>query len=107
MIRARCLENGVFGVACNYVGDVELAGARQQFPGGGLIVGPRGDVIAQWPDRSEACSMLIADLAEESLLAARSEPEYLYRFRRPELYGPLAQPLAGGPAEPPATSEPG
>ena len=25
-----------------------------------------------------------------ALRQARAEPEYLYRFRRPELYGPLA-----------------
>lgn len=94
-IRARCMENAVFGVACNYAGLVELAGARQEFPGGGLIVSPRGDVMAEWPEHGNACAMLVADLAGESLHAARAEPEYSYRFRRPELYGPLVQPLAG------------
>jgi hypothetical protein len=36
--------------------------------------------------------MITADLEASTLLAARAEPEYLYRFRRPELYGPLARP---------------
>ncbi|MEZ6045403.1 MAG: carbon-nitrogen hydrolase family protein [Planctomycetaceae bacterium] len=32
-LAARCAENGVFGVACNYVGEVECAGVKQNFPG--------------------------------------------------------------------------
>jgi hypothetical protein len=35
--------------------------------------------------------MLLATLRADDLLAARAEPEYLFRFRRPELYGPLAE----------------
>ena len=41
------------------------------------------------PGRAKAGSS-IADLEACELEAARAEPEYLYRFRRPELYGPLA-----------------
>ena len=33
----------------------------------------------------------MADLEAGELEAARAEPEYLFRFRRPELYGPLAE----------------
>ena len=39
---------GVFGVAVNYVGRVECAGISQSFPGGGVIVSPRGEVVAAW-----------------------------------------------------------
>ena len=46
-IRARCVENGVFGVACNYVGHVECAGVEQDFPGGGMIVSPRGQLAGR------------------------------------------------------------
>jgi N-carbamoylputrescine amidase len=84
-LRARCAENGVFGVAANYSGDVEFAGARQRFPGGAMVVGPQGEVIA------EGAGMLLADLSRETLRDARAAPEYLYRFRRPELYAPLTQ----------------
>ncbi len=91
-LRARCVENGVFGVACNYVGHVECAGAEQDFPGGGLIVSPRGQQIVPWSVESGEPGLLLADLKAIDLHAARAEPEYLYRFRRPELYGPLAEP---------------
>ena len=86
-LRARCQENGVFGVACNYEGRVKAAGVEQTFPGGGMIVGPRGEVLAELADGD----LLIHELRADDLRAARSEPEYLFRFRRPELYGPLAR----------------
>ncbi|MEX2171871.1 MAG: carbon-nitrogen hydrolase family protein [Pirellulales bacterium] len=89
-IRARAVENGVFVVACNYVGTVECAGVSQHFPGGGLIVSPRGEPIAEWTASSGECGLIVADLDASVLAAARAEPEYLFRFRRPELYGPLA-----------------
>ncbi|MBI3836873.1 MAG: carbon-nitrogen hydrolase family protein [Planctomycetia bacterium] len=91
-IRARCQENGVFGVACNYVGRVECAGVTQDFPGGGLISSPRGELLAQWNAESGQSGLMLADLTALDLQSARAEPEYLYRFRRPELYGPLAEP---------------
>lgn len=89
-IRARAMENGVFVVACNYVGTVECAGVSQSFPGGGLIVSPRGETLAEWTASAGECGMIVADLEADVLRAARSEPEYLYRFRRPEIYGPLS-----------------
>lgn len=90
-VRARCVENGVFGVASNYVGRVEFAGVEQQFPGGGMAAGPRGEVLAEWTGAAGEPHMMLVDLSRETLLAARAEPEYLFRFRRPELYGPLAR----------------
>jgi predicted amidohydrolase len=90
-LHSRCQENGIFGLACNYVGQVEFAGVKQSFPGGGLAMGPRGELLAEWPAVQGKPAMLIADFYSETLRAARAEPEYLYRFRRPELYGPLAE----------------
>jgi len=83
-LQARCQENGVFGVAVNYEGAVEACGVSQRFPGGSLCIGPRGDVIGEHQS--------VYEIRREDLQAARGEPEYLYRFRRPELYGPLAMP---------------
>jgi len=91
-IRARAMENGVFAVAVNYVGQVQCAGVSQSFPGGGLIVSPRGETLAEWTAEAGECGMTLADLRAADLQAARAEPEYLFRFRRPELYGPLAAP---------------
>ncbi len=90
-LRARCQENGVFGLAANYVGRVECAGASQSFPGGGMVVSPRGEMLAEWTAKVGEPAMLLATLRADELLAARAEPEYLFRFRRPELYGPLAE----------------
>jgi len=89
-LRARTSENGAFGVACNYVGTVECAGVQQTFPGGGMIVSPRGRVLAGWDADAKQGGLLLGDLEQSELDAARAEPEYLFRFRRPELYGPLA-----------------
>jgi len=86
-LSARCHENGVFGVACNYAGAVEFCGVRQAFAGGAMILGPSGEIIAE--RRQDGPGMLIADLKRETLLDAQAAPEYLFRFRRPELYGPL------------------
>lgn len=91
-LRSRCQENGVFGLAVNYAGTVEFAGIEQSFPAGGLAVDPRGRVMAEWDAPAGEPAMLVVDFQREVLREARAEPEYLYRFRRPELYGPLAEP---------------
>jgi predicted amidohydrolase len=80
-LRSRCAENGVFGIACNYAGQVSHAGAEQTFPGGAMMIGPDGRLVCE---RSE--KMVVAELAAQSLLEARAAFEYTFRFRRPELY---------------------
>lgn len=90
-LRSRCVENGVFGLASNFVGRVECARVEQFFPGGGLAVGPRGEVLAEWSAPAGEAGMLLAEFKADDLRAARAEPEYLFRFRRPELYGSLAK----------------
>ncbi len=84
VLKARCSENGLFGVACNYLGDVSYAGASQSFPGGTMVIGPSGELIAE-----DAGSMLIADLSAQRMMEARAAFEYTFRFRRPELYRSL------------------
>ena len=91
-IRARAMENGVFAVACNYAGHVELAGVEQNFPGGAMIVSPRGQIVANSTAESAGGKLAIATLRAADLAAARAEVEYLFRFRRPEIYWPLAEP---------------
>ena len=85
-LRARCVENGVFGLAANYMGHVTRAGVGQTFPGGAAAIGPRGEVLG-----GPQAGMLVTEFRRDELLKARAEPEALYRFRRPELYGPLAR----------------
>lgn len=96
-LRSRCQENGVFGLACNYAGRVEYEGVEQHFPGGGLAVDPRGQVFEEWQGASGEPDLMMADFQRQLLTETRAEPEYLFRFRRPELYGPLAdQDQSGG-----------
>jgi predicted amidohydrolase len=90
-LSARCRENGVFGIACNFVGHVSCAGVEQTFPGGGAAIGPRGELTAEWTAKTGEPGMLVAEFRADDLLAARAEPEYLFRFRRPELYRRLAE----------------
>jgi len=89
-LRSRCVENGVYGIACNYVGTVTCASVSQFFPGGGMAIDPRGRVLKDWSVPSGEPGMLLVDLSAELLRQARAEPEYLYRFRRPELYRTLS-----------------
>ena len=90
-LHSRCVENGVFGVACNYAGEVDFCGVRQTFPGGAMILGPLGEVLAEDRTNGPDRGILLADLKLDHLTEARAAPEYLYRFRRAELYGPLAR----------------
>lgn len=101
-IRSRCMENGVFGVAANYRGAISACGVSQVFPGGLVAVAPNGAVIEQKTDDTREPQMLTVDCRPEDLAAARAEPEYLFRFRRPELYAPLTRP--GVPSSPQSTA---
>jgi len=87
-LQARCSENGIFGLACNYKGHVTCAGIDQTFPGGVIAVGPRGEVLAEQLDDG---NMMLVDFRAATLLEARADPDYLYRFRRPELYKSLSE----------------
>lgn len=89
VLQARCAENGIFGVACNYRGVAEFAGVKQAFPGGSMIVGPGGEVLCEGSGE-----ILLSALTAERLREARSAFEYTFRFRRPELYGLLAKPTS-------------
>ncbi len=85
ILRARCAENGIFGVACNYRGAVEYAGVGQHFPGGAVVVGPNGQ-----PTAEVQAEVALATIHRAELLETRARFEYTFRFRRPELYRTLA-----------------
>ncbi len=86
VLQMRCLENAVFGVACNYLGEVSFARVSQRFPGGAAILNPNGSTLS-----GPHAGMAVATLTREALVEARSAFEYTYRFRRPELYGSLTR----------------
>jgi N-carbamoylputrescine amidase len=91
VVQARCVENGVFGIACNVQGLCTYAGVSQQFAGGALAVGPDGQVLARHTHEPDVPHMLVADFDRDLQLQARAAFEYTFRFRRPELYGLLSK----------------
>lgn len=91
LLRTRCMENGFFGLVCNYAGRISGLGEEMHFPGGGMLIGPKGQLIEVW--RGEAPGSMIAEIDPGLLAEARSGPEFGPRFRRPELYEALVDPL--------------
>lgn len=91
LLRTRCLENGFFGLVCNHKGHVEGLGESMDFPGGGMLIGPRGEMLERWA--GDSASSMVAEIDPHLLSKARAHTEFGPRFRRPELYGPLARPL--------------
>lgn len=102
-IPVRAVENGVFVVAANKVGPLLPAEQVPAFSqalgvppealngaGESQVVAPDGTVIAQAPRQGEAVVVAELDLS-------LAEPDRLER-RRPQVYGPLAQPHTAQPA---------
>ncbi|MCP4682455.1 MAG: hypothetical protein GY864_08995 [Desulfobacterales bacterium] len=81
-LKARAFDNGVFVVACNQAGKT---GEGFLFPGVALVLGPDGEVLAQYIGNEE--NILFADLAAEALINTREHRmKYFLPQRRPELY---------------------
>ncbi|MDA0834133.1 MAG: hypothetical protein O3A29_12690 [Planctomycetota bacterium] len=94
----RARENATF---CIYADQAGKAGIVPMYPadhfnqpnhpGGAIIFSPTGDILKHTSlDRIED-EMLIADLDAESLIAARSHPNFTIRNRRSELFGELVK----------------
>ena len=60
-------------------------------PGGAMIIGPNGDLLAHAQTDRIRDEMILCDLHSELLAKVRSHPNYTVRTRRPELFGELAQ----------------
>ena len=83
MARTRCFENGVYGVFVNRCGTEDW----KTFFGGSVIVGPRGEVLAQTGSQE---SVITAPVDLNRIEEIRLRLPYL-RDRRPELYGNLTR----------------
>jgi predicted amidohydrolase len=82
----RCLENMAFAVTANRCGgDDRGDGLRLDFTGRSRITGPRGRVLAEGPEGTEATDVVAIDLgaARDKRLTARND---LLRDRRPAMY---------------------
>jgi len=85
----RALENHVFTVTANRIGNEESAGERLSFIGRSLICDPRGEVLASAGAEDE--TIIAADIspreARDRRLNAHND---LFADRRPETYGGVA-----------------
>jgi predicted amidohydrolase len=95
-IPTRCRENACFAVVTDQVGRagyVETyppdSPAQPHHPGGAYIFNPQGELLAHAQEERIADEMIVADLDVLALNAARRDPNYTLRTRRPELYGEL------------------
>lgn len=88
---ARAIDNGVFLVAMNSVGPVPNGASTYYGNPVVLIYGPDGKLIAESPDNVSEEVMVVAELDRSLLVARRSQGVFHPRFRRPELYGLLAE----------------
>ena len=76
---ARAIDNGVFVV---FVNDWESVV---------LVYSPDGKLIAESPDEASGEVIVVSDLDQNLLFERRSQNVFHPRFRRPELYGILAE----------------
>lgn len=96
--RMRARENACF---CVYVDQAGRAGyvdslPREHFnqphhPGGAMVIAPSGDILKHTQTERIRDEMIVVDLDEKLLAAARSHPNYTLRTRRPELFGELVR----------------
>ncbi|MFH1626008.1 MAG: nitrilase-related carbon-nitrogen hydrolase [Pseudomonadota bacterium] len=85
-LSARAYDNSIFVVACNQVGHYDGGGS---FPGVALILGPKGQTMAEmWGDDE---GIITADLRAKDLAEVRgSKMGFFLSRRRPEIYGELS-----------------
>lgn len=84
---AHAVANGFFVGAVNRVGEELVEGAR--FYGSSYFCDPRGQIVAQASDTDD--EVLVADLDLGMVDEVRTLWQF-FRDRRPETYGPLAEP---------------
>ncbi len=89
-LRARAFDNGVY---CAFVNQGTAGGSGCL--GCSMVVDPEGHVIAE----ADACGedLVVADIDAKRFYDVRRRPHHYLRYRRPDLYGPLADPGFGAP----------
>jgi len=79
---ARAYDNSLFLVACNLLGETESGLA---FSGGALILGPKGEILAESRDGGE--EIILADLRGDTLRSVRENSKgFFLGRRRPDVY---------------------
>ncbi len=88
---ARAFDNGVFIVACNQVGSNSDGFS---FPGVALVLGPDGQILANYTGREE--KILFSDLKVDYLQDVRQHRmKYFIPQRRPGLYEKIVEDFPG------------
>jgi N-carbamoylputrescine amidase len=90
-MRTCAAQNLVYVVATNRAGVEAVDGRKARYYGLSAVIGPRGDVLAQ-ADRDAPNQVARADLDLSRLTVDRTR-QTMYRDRRPELYGLVADSL--------------
>jgi predicted amidohydrolase len=93
-MRTCAAQNLLYVVATNRAGEEEVEGRKARYYGLSCIAGPRGELLASAgegePDQLAAATLDLDDVAR-----ARTR-HTMYRDRRPQLYGLLAEPRRDG-----------
>lgn len=84
-LMAAAFQNSYYVAGINKVGQVLYIDRDAHYPGRSLFVDPEGVIIAKADDQP---TLLYADIDPE-LPARVREPLSFFRYRRPDLYGPL------------------
>jgi len=87
-LRARAFDNAVY---CAFVNQGSNSG--EDALGCSMVVNPDGHVIAQTAKTGE--DLAVADIDADLFYTVRRRTHHYQRYRRPELYGPLADPTFG------------
>jgi predicted amidohydrolase len=91
VMRARCIENRVFAVTANRVGeDARPGGARETFTGQSQVVDPEGQVLVRAPEDVQAEAAVPVDLTRAHGKQINSRND-LFADRRPDFYTPLLE----------------
>jgi beta-ureidopropionase len=87
-LRTHAAENAYYVVGCNKAGAENVDDITAHYYGSSAIVSPRGQVLAQAADGEP--DIIHAELDLDLILDQRRKL-FVYRDRRPELYGPIVE----------------
>jgi len=95
----RCIENGVYAITTNRVGNEARAGLDLTFIGMSQVVGPRGDVLMRANEEEEDLRIIDINpaLADNKMITQRN---HLIDDRRPEFYEDICKIKAPPPEFP-------
>jgi N-carbamoylputrescine amidase len=87
-LRTHAAENAYYVVGCNKAGLEKVGSVEAHYYGQSAIIGPRGQILAQAADSN--ADVISAELDLDAIAEQRRRL-FVYRDRRPELYGPISQ----------------